>query len=489
MPLLHLYKKLVIVTAALCCIGYHDASAQTFYTTSGPQIQKVTLTPNACTTTTLTTCITGTALSIAIYKNNFYYIDGNVLYAGTLTSNAVTNCKQVLQVPFSNSLTVDKAGLLYLAADKKLYTVDPAAAVPTLTSLGDMPFSAGGDLLFYNDTLYLAATVGIVKVNIAAPAQSTLFIPSGQVIFGLAAASFDCYTNKVYSFSTAMGSTNVTEVDLVNGQFGGISCAFPYIVLDAASEVEDGSFSNIHIKELNVRPTCVESNKGNIEVITEFSTVQFTYLFNNSISNTTGVFPDVPSGIYPLRITSPGGCLKDTFITVPAYDIRKPTIQPVVEKPTCREDGKVSFDAGNDNALYTATLLGTKYPATQVFTLPEGTHHFRLRDRYECPLDSFDIAFTLPAGCDTIYFPNAFTPGKANNNTFKSSINITLRNYQLRVYNRWGQLLFTTNDIRRGWNGNFGNHQQSTGTYVWVATYLTRDGKPRMQKGSLVLIR
>ena len=488
MSLLHLYKKFIVIAAVLCCIGHH-ASGQAFYIANGPQIQRIDLTPTGCVGTTLTTCTNNIVLSIAVYKNTLYYIAGNILYTSTIAGNTITNCREIMQVPFSNSLTVDKTGLLYLAADKKLYSLNPASAVPVLTSLGDMPFSAGGDLLFFNDTLYLASTVGIVKVNITTPAQSTLLIPSGDVIFGLAAVSFDCYTNKVYSFSTAMNSTRVTEVDLVNGQFLGSACTLPYVVLDAGSEVEDGSLGNIRIKELSVKPTCVESDKGNIEVITEFSSVPFTYLFNNSISNTTGVFPDVATGTYPLRITTPGGCIKDTFITVPPFDIRKPTIQPVIENPTCREDGKVSFDIVNDNGLYTATLLGTKYRSNHIFTLPEGTHHFRLRDQYECPLDSFDIAFTLPAGCDTIYFPNAFTPGKANNNTFKSSSNITLRNFQLRVYNRWGQLLFTTNDIKRGWNGAYGNNQQPAGTYVWVATYLTRDGKPRMQKGAVILIR
>jgi hypothetical protein len=58
-----------------------------------------------------------------------------------------------------------------------------------------------------------------------------------------------------------------------------------------------------------------------------------------------------------------------------------------------------------------------------------------------------------------------------------------------RVYNRWGQLLFSTSEIGKGWNGTFQGAQQSSGTYVWYAEGRTFDDRRLAKKGYVVLVR
>jgi len=58
-----------------------------------------------------------------------------------------------------------------------------------------------------------------------------------------------------------------------------------------------------------------------------------------------------------------------------------------------------------------------------------------------------------------------------------------------RVYNRWGQLLFSTEEPNKGWDGSFNGKKQQSGTYVYVIEAVDYNDKPYFKKGTFVLIR
>lgn len=68
-----------------------------------------------------------------------------------------------------------------------------------------------------------------------------------------------------------------------------------------------------------------------------------------------------------------------------------------------------------------------------------------------------------------IYVPNTITPdGDVFNEVFKPYFNgIDIYNYSLRIYNRWGELLFVSYDPSKGWNGTYGGEVVESGVYVW----------------------
>ncbi|GEM_PF-294589 len=69
------------------------------------------------------------------------------------------------------------------------------------------------------------------------------------------------------------------------------------------------------------------------------------------------------------------------------------------------------------------------------------------------------------------YLPNSFTPnGDEHNNVFKPIITtgVSVRDYSLTIYDRWGQLVFESLDSNFGWDGTFDGAIASSGTYVWV---------------------
>jgi gliding motility-associated-like protein len=58
-----------------------------------------------------------------------------------------------------------------------------------------------------------------------------------------------------------------------------------------------------------------------------------------------------------------------------------------------------------------------------------------------------------------------------------------------RVYNRYGQLVFNTTEIGKGWNGMFNGSPQPPGGYVFQAQGVDYKGVVVFRKGSSVLIR
>ncbi len=88
------------------------------------------------------------------------------------------------------------------------------------------------------------------------------------------------------------------------------------------------------------------------------------------------------------------------------------------------------------------------------------------------------------------YVPSAFSPNNDGNNDVIRPILMGMRSLKLfRVYNRWGQLLFSTSEKGKGWDGAFRGNQQDTGTFVWMAEGETYSGKLIKKQGTVVLLR
>jgi len=92
---------------------------------------------------------------------------------------------------------------------------------------------------------------------------------------------------------------------------------------------------------------------------------------------------------------------------------------------------------------------------------------------------------------DSLLIPTAFTPnGDGKNDYFRPSYYYTIGDhYNLTVFNRYGQLLFTSNNIYTGWDGTYKGILQPSGTYIYQVSYKRRNDKTYYAKGTITLIR
>lgn len=101
-------------------------------------------------------------------------------------------------------------------------------------------------------------------------------------------------------------------------------------------------------------------------------------------------------------------------------------------------------------------------------------------------------AVTPPSKPTTSPFsiPNAFTPnGDGLNDVFVPVTNIELQSYQLDIYARNGQKLFTSRDLNYGWNGEYQGAMMDGGSYIYFIKYEDSNGQEHIDKGQLLLIR
>ena len=89
-----------------------------------------------------------------------------------------------------------------------------------------------------------------------------------------------------------------------------------------------------------------------------------------------------------------------------------------------------------------------------------------------------------------LFVPNAFTPnGDTKNDLFKPSLFGTVKQYEFTVHNRYGEIVFETKDLAKGWDGNIKGKAQNTGVFVWKCIYQIDNQSVTSEKGTVILIR
>ena len=98
------------------------------------------------------------------------------------------------------------------------------------------------------------------------------------------------------------------------------------------------------------------------------------------------------------------------------------------------------------------------------------------------------------ANCDTassddIFIPNIFSPNGDLNNDVLYVRSHNIKTMELTIYNRWGEKVFESKDIDKGWDGTFKNSKCNEGVFVWYLNATLKDDKTIVKKGNITLIR
>ncbi len=126
-----------------------------------------------------------------------------------------------------------------------------------------------------------------------------------------------------------------------------------------------------------------------------------------------------------------------------------------------------------------------------------GEYIFHFTNQYGC-----DSMVTLIVGLNAvpppppeeppmynIWFPNAFTPGQETNNSFRGYLSFEPLKYELYIYNRWGNLIFSTTSPNATWDGTTKGIPQPQAAYVYKYEVHLPNGIVRSGIGTVTLIR
>ena len=89
------------------------------------------------------------------------------------------------------------------------------------------------------------------------------------------------------------------------------------------------------------------------------------------------------------------------------------------------------------------------------------------------------------------YSPNAFSPnGDGINDTFQPILtDIDFNTYELNIFNRWGDIIFKTDNYSKSWDGTFNGEPMIGGVYTYKINYKTRRGVDQKEVGQIILIK
>ena len=212
------------------------------------------------------------------------------------------------------------------------------------------------------------------------------------------------------------------------------------------------------------------------------------YLSDSTAANIT---------VYPISTTkfmvygyNTKGCLDSAWANVVVYPEavvdagENQTIFPG-ESAQLYADGNCSyFSWFPPNGL---SAINIKNPSAQ----PSVTTRYYVTAQTEVGCIGIDSVDVMVSPESLVELPNAFSPGSETgaNDQIRILVRGIVQLNTFKIFNRWGELVFSTSDINGGWNGQFNGKPQPMGTYVYVIDAVSSTGKRFAKQGNITLIR
>jgi gliding motility-associated-like protein len=241
----------------------------------------------------------------------------------------------------------------------------------------------------------------------------------------------------------------------------------------------------------------------------EFAT-SFIWDFGNGSQSTkeNPTFTYYESGIYAVKLIvyGPGGTdnitrLVEVKQTPVAYSNIAPTYVFVNDVPV--KCFNLSTDTVRPVYLWD---FGDNYTSNEF----EPVHIYTDPGRYDVTLtvtnenecsDEYVFSYIEVEPAGQMIFPNvfkpnpdgpsggAYRPGEDNNEVFFPGVYEQVAEYELVIYNRWGELIFISNDVNIGWDGYFKGKLAEQGVYIWKVKVKYANGKVENLAGDITLLR
>ncbi len=277
-----------------------------------------------------------------------------------------------------------------------------------------------------------------------------------------------------FSYVTAIGCDSIVTVNVV-----GIDLSFDFNTLDLI---------------------CFGDSNGQIE-LANISGLNFPFSYSIDGINfqTELIFDDLPDGQYEVTVQDNLGCQVSQIAIVNAPD--QITVEAgdnqLIELGDTTSINIASNAIGNIDYQWQPIegLSCADCPNPTVTIEETTTYVVQVTDEDDCSgADNITIT-VIPRRENRFVAPNAFSPNADGmNDLFRVlAISDNVQNFEMYVYDRWGNQIFFSNDINQGWDGTNKGEEKEMGVYVWFIQYDTPDTngnlESKSQKGNVTLIR
>lgn len=266
------------------------------------------------------------------------------------------------------------------------------------------------------------------------------------------------------------------------------------------SAISDKNCSSSFSKLVNVNsnPTislvstsaCYDEANGTATAIASGGNGAYSYLWSNG--RETSVIDNLAAGSYSVTVVDGNNCSVTGLVSVtqPAEPLVVSSDEEIYsilpgEKATISLSANyadVSFAVSPSNFLSCASCSTFTAQPLKTFTYNvvatdtqgcKGVTEFTVYVKDEFPL----------------YIPNTFSPNGDGVNDFFEVFSTAVKLFEIKIFNRWGEKVFESDNIQKGWDGYFLGQQAQAGVYVYELSVTYLNNKTEKRRGSLSLIK
>jgi gliding motility-associated-like protein len=223
----------------------------------------------------------------------------------------------------------------------------------------------------------------------------------------------------------------------------------------------------------------------------------YRWLKDNDTVSTSKDLSGAGQGTYRLVVTDAGSCtiVSDPF-QVKNNDLVLRSADPINILIPRHQSASIVVKPVSPGTVYNlyANPAGTQLISqspTGSFTTPAihvPTTYYVAAERGSCrsPLSK---VFIDVSDSTKVYVPTAFTPNRdGKNDQLKVLVQGIFYLEEFKIFDSWGNLIFMTSDITKGWDGTYKGNSIRSGTYVWMLKGTDLQGNRVIKKGTVTLI-
>ena len=231
----------------------------------------------------------------------------------------------------------------------------------------------------------------------------------------------------------------------------------------------------------------IHLNKKNILCFNQNNTINAgsgfpTYFWNNGKTDSSIVVTS--SGIYKVTVGNEYHCVASDSVKILEVGMPPGNFFSKNDSVCNAEPIDIFPDKTFNKYLWSTGSTNSFIKVNQ-----PGIYWLKATDNNSCTgIDSIHI---FSKNCDAYFFiPNAFTPNRDGlNDFFKPVINGEIEQYELAIYNRFGQLIFKTKSISQSWDATQKGLPLDAGIFIWTCRYKMKNETAKFLKGQVLLIR
>jgi gliding motility-associated-like protein len=234
--------------------------------------------------------------------------------------------------------------------------------------------------------------------------------------------------------------------------------------------------------------TCSRAN-GSLQFNSTGGTPPYSYEVNGVAVN-TGQVTGLSAGVYDLLMTDANGCISSMAVTLNNVDV--PPVRITNNDTTINIGDQVQLHAVNAPDYTWTPVTGlscTDCPSPVAQPMQQTTYIVSTVSGLNCVRS--DTVTIYVDRTHSLFIPTAFTPNKDGvNDVFRVKAR-GVAVFSMSIYNRWGELIYLSYDLHKGWDGTYKRELQAAGGFVYKITYsfFGEETQVHTQKGAFTLIR